>query len=176
MYSFISLSLSNWAAAMNKWNIGKVHWLIYQDAAVWELKYILSPLSFLLPSLLSSSPFSPFPLSYYSAFPFLLSAAILLSRTEAYVRSWLGSSSSSFYCNLCGNESVVLVFVLTFTIRSSQQNKQHPQIVAAAGMHGAHWAISRPFHVLRLVFMADSRSERLHVPLAALSRSKSYQW
>ena len=61
------------------------------------------------------------------------------------------------------------------TIRSSERSKHCPQIVATASsvVHEymriliiaayPHWAITRPFHYLRLIFTADSRTERLQI-------------
>ena len=67
------------------------------------------------------------------------------------------------------------------TIGSSKQNKHRPRIVAAASIHSAqihaliiatdaHWAISRPVCVLRLISTADSRTERLCILLPASIR------
>ena len=64
------------------------------------------------------------------------------------------------------------------TIRSSKRNKRHPRIIAMASIHSAqlrilifandaHWVISRAVCVLRLITMADSRTERLCILLPA---------
>ena len=89
-------------------------------------------------------------------------SCIIFLRLDAALRQLLPSNSSH-------------------TIRSSKQNKHHPRIVAVASIHStrthvliiatnAQWAISRPVRVLRLVFMADSRTERLCIILPASIR------